>query len=217
MAFLFNNPLLYQLRAGNSLDPFISKSDSRLIVNNQIVLNELPSEIAGVTIVLTGTTQASTPTTITLASSASATDSRYNNFNITITGGAGSGQTKIITGYVGSTKVATVNSAWSVNPDTTSTYSIACYNESKTNTSLSSNSFYVDYLNGVISFNSSENSQTVLVTYQGKGIIQIPSQRIYYVNNDGNVAGTLQDIINNSLNSLDTRDIQMVLSMGGNL
>ena len=214
MAFLFNNPLLYALRAGNSLDPFISKSDSRLIVNNQIWLNELPDSFTGVTIVLTGTAQASTPTTITLASSASAIDSTYNNSNITITSGTGAGQTRVITAYVGSTKVATVNSAWTTNPDTTSLYSIAYYSESKTNVSLPSNSFYVDYLNGVISFNSSENGRTVLATYQGRGIIQIPAQRIYYTDSSGNtILGTLQDLSTLSSNSYS--DLQMMISMGG--
>jgi hypothetical protein len=76
---------------------------------------------------VTGTAQAGASTSITLAAGSSATDDFYNGLYIEITGGTGSGQIKQITDYVGSTKVATVNSAWSTNPDNTSTYSIAVF------------------------------------------------------------------------------------------
>lgn len=71
-----------------------------------------------------GTAQAGAATTITLATSAMRRDDIYNSETITITGGTGSGQSKTITDYVGSTRVCTVDSAWAVNPDNTSTYSI---------------------------------------------------------------------------------------------
>ena len=69
-----------------------------------------------------GTAQAGTNTTITLASDASSSDDAYNSRQVRIYGGTGDGQQKIITDYVGSTTVATVNSAWTTNPDSTSTY-----------------------------------------------------------------------------------------------
>lgn len=72
----------------------------------------------------TGTAQAGASTTITLASAASSTDDTYNNMDIVITSGTGSGQTKTITDYVGSTRVATVESAWTTNPDETSVYEV---------------------------------------------------------------------------------------------
>lgn len=80
----------------------------------------------------TGTAQAGASTTITLAVAASAVDDAYNTQTVHITGGTGSGQERRITDYVGATKVATVESAWGVNPDATSTYSVinrpgACY------------------------------------------------------------------------------------------
>lgn len=79
--------------------------------------------------VVTGTAQAgSTSTTIKLAAAASSTDDAYTAMYVTITGGTGSGQTKLITDYVGSTKVATVDSAWTTTPDATSTYSLAVFN-----------------------------------------------------------------------------------------
>jgi len=224
MAFEFNNPLSFQLRAGDASDPYVSKSDSRLVVNNQIVLDEIPDEFTRVTIALIGNVQAGASTTITLASSASATDDIYNNYTITITSGTGAGQSKTITDYVGTTKVATV-SAWTTNPDATSVYSINYYTESNTSVGFASNSFYINYANGLITFNSTENGNTVLASYMGRGIIQYPSERIYYIDANNNIVGTLQDIIDDGQTMLDTidqiyqsyRDIQMTLTMGGML
>ncbi len=71
-----------------------------------------------------GIAQAGASTTVTLQSTASATNSVYVGSIVTILSGTGSGQTREITGYVGSTKVATVDSAWSVNPDSTSGYAV---------------------------------------------------------------------------------------------
>ena len=70
-----------------------------------------------------GTAQAGTTTSITLAATASATDDFYKNSLITITSGTGNHATpSVITGYVGSTKVATVISWPSGTPDATSVY-----------------------------------------------------------------------------------------------
>lgn len=74
---------------------------------------------------VTGTAQAgSTSTTIVLAAGASAVDNFYVGMPIRTTAGTGSGQSSIITGYVGSTKTATVAKSWSVTPDNTTGYSI---------------------------------------------------------------------------------------------
>ncbi len=77
------------------------------------------------TIEASGTAQAGAASTITLAAGASATDDYYNSATIHITGGTGSGQTRTISDYVGSTKVATVDSAWTTQPDATSVYEIS--------------------------------------------------------------------------------------------
>lgn len=71
-----------------------------------------------------GTAQAGGSNTITLRSGAVATDDYYNGAYVTLTGGTGVGQTRKITDYVGSTKVATLDSNWVTNPDNTSTYII---------------------------------------------------------------------------------------------
>lgn len=76
------------------------------------------------TSITTGTAQAGAALTITLAAGASAVDDAYVNYGIHITGGTGTGQWKMISDYVGATKVATVTAAWSVQPDNTSVYEI---------------------------------------------------------------------------------------------
>ena len=76
--------------------------------------------------VLTGTSTAGSSNSITLAASASSTDGDYNGDIITITSGTGSGHVGLITGYVGSTKVATVRPITATFvPGATSGYSIA--------------------------------------------------------------------------------------------
>lgn len=74
-------------------------------------------------IVRANTAQAGAATTITLDASASAVDDFYNNTIIFITGGTGVGQSRIISDYVGATKVASV-SAWATNPSSDSVFVI---------------------------------------------------------------------------------------------
>jgi len=71
-----------------------------------------------------GTAQAGAATTITLTAGDTQEEDFYNTMTIRITGGTGIGQEKTIDDYVKSTKVATVNTAWTTNPDATSTYAI---------------------------------------------------------------------------------------------
>lgn len=70
------------------------------------------------------TAQAGGSNTITLHSGASSNDDIYNGSTIKITGGTGSGQTRIISDYVHATKVATVSENWTTQPDNTSTFII---------------------------------------------------------------------------------------------
>lgn len=66
------------------------------------------------------TAQSGAAGTITLAAGATASD--LAGFVITIDGGTGNGQTRVITDYNGTTKVATVYPEWDTPPDATSTY-----------------------------------------------------------------------------------------------
>jgi hypothetical protein len=80
-----------------------------------------------------GAAQAGSTSTITLKSTASATDDVYNGMYVTITSGTGSGQIRLIEDYVGSTKVATVAEAWTTAPDATSNYSITTWTTQSVN------------------------------------------------------------------------------------
>jgi hypothetical protein len=59
-------------------------------------------------------------TTINLGAGASSIDDFYNGCIVYIYTGTGNGQVRMITDYVGSTKIATVHVAWATNPDATS-------------------------------------------------------------------------------------------------
>ena len=68
--------------------------------------------------------QAGASTTITLDSSASSITNYYVDLAIIITSGTGEGQIRTITAYNGTTKVATVDAAWTTNPASGSVFSI---------------------------------------------------------------------------------------------
>ena len=74
---------------------------------------------------VTGSAQAGAASTITLAAGASANDNEYVGLKISLTSGTGSGQTNEIIAYNGTTKVATVRTAWTTNPAASTGYSIA--------------------------------------------------------------------------------------------
>ena len=74
--------------------------------------------------IVSGTAQTGNTNSITLASGEESLDGFYREMQVTITSGTGAGQTKTITTYNGTSKVATVDTNWSVVPDNTSAYSV---------------------------------------------------------------------------------------------
>jgi hypothetical protein len=74
-----------------------------------------------------GTAQAGAAGSITLDAGASAADDFYNNTIVQIVAGTGTGQSRIIAGYTGSTRVASVNGNWVVTPDDTSVFVIYAF------------------------------------------------------------------------------------------
>jgi hypothetical protein len=70
------------------------------------------------------TAQAGAAGTVTLDASASAVDDFYNDSVVFLTGGTGAGQARLISDYVGATKVASVVPNWATNPDNTSTFAV---------------------------------------------------------------------------------------------
>ena len=71
-----------------------------------------------------GTAQAGGASSITLRSSASAVNDEFKNQAVWILSGTGAGQTNFVTAYNGTTKVATVQTPWVTQPDSTSVYVI---------------------------------------------------------------------------------------------
>jgi hypothetical protein len=80
---------------------------------------------SGVLLTYAGTAVSATSTTIVLPSGASSANDFYTGQTIKILTGTGSRQIRKIIGYVGVSRTATVNTAWSPNPDNTSTFKIA--------------------------------------------------------------------------------------------
>jgi len=70
------------------------------------------------------TAQAGTSNTITLAASESSTDGTFDPSLISIVGGTGAGQSRLILEYTGATRVAVVDRNWRVNPSSDSEYVI---------------------------------------------------------------------------------------------
>jgi hypothetical protein len=99
-------------------------NSKRFMQKNTPILGIIYGGVNDVYTNITGTATAGTANSITLQSTASAIFNSYVGQQITITSGTGSGQTKTITSY-SSSRVATVDSAWSTNPNSTSVYSIA--------------------------------------------------------------------------------------------
>lgn len=87
-------------------------------------------------VVLSGTAAAATSTTITLDGSASSTSSLYVGELISIYSSTGAGQVRTITVYDGTTKVATIDRAWTTTPSGTSKYRIMTANTAALNDSL---------------------------------------------------------------------------------
>jgi len=93
-------------------------------VMNYIPKFSLSGDVLPAFIIQSGTAQAGSASTITLAADASATDDKYQNLVIQITAGTGSGQSREVSGYNGTTKVATMADDWTTPPDDTSIYQV---------------------------------------------------------------------------------------------
>ena len=91
---------------------------------NSSVLSAKTGAFPGLAIQDSGTAQAGAATTITLRSGYSTADNIPNGQIVSIVGGTGIGQARYVTGYVNSTKVATIDPAWTTNPDSSSVYEL---------------------------------------------------------------------------------------------
>jgi hypothetical protein len=71
-----------------------------------------------------GTAQAGAGGSVTLDAGASAVDSFYVGMLVLLTGATGAGQARVVTAYVGATKVASIAPNWATNPDNTTTFAV---------------------------------------------------------------------------------------------
>lgn len=86
--------------------------------------NDTMGELTQTRLVRLNTVASATSLSLTLDSGASSIDDFYNENYILIVSGTGSGQTRRITDYNGTSKAITINRAWSTNPTSTSRYAI---------------------------------------------------------------------------------------------
>ena len=78
----------------------------------------------GLQTIRSNTAAAGAAGSITLDAAANATDDFFNDCWVFLTGGTGAGQARLISDYVGATKVASVIPNWVTNPDATTTFAI---------------------------------------------------------------------------------------------
>jgi hypothetical protein len=83
------------------------------------------ADATGVLSTYAATASSGTGTTIVFPAGASSVNSFYNGQTIKITAGTGSGQTRLISAYVGISRTATVSTTWTTPPDNTSVFTIA--------------------------------------------------------------------------------------------
>ena len=82
------------------------------------------AEDTGLQTIRSNTAQAGAAGTITLDIAAQTTDDFYNGLLVTLTGGTGVGQNRIIYDYVGATRVASITPNWVTNPDATTGFAV---------------------------------------------------------------------------------------------
>jgi hypothetical protein len=152
-----------------------------------------------------GIAQAGAASTITLASYSSATDDLYVGTTVSIMAGTGAGQERVITAYVGSTKVATVASTWTTQPDFSSVYellpvgrSVVVSNLDKTGYSLSGG---VTIANGAITSSSFAADAIDANALATSAAAEIASNVLGTSVPGAFGAGTLGNLVGNNLNA----------------
>lgn len=73
---------------------------------------------------------------------------------------------------------------------------------------LESFQFLVNYSNGIVQFNDSEEGKSVVASYMGKGLILIPASKVYsHVKDSPEAVVTLQDVIENTNQKIEEAGI----------
>lgn len=112
------------------------------------------------TILDDGTAQAGTADTITLVSGSNTNNGFFNGTTIQLSAGAGVGQSRIISDYDGTTKIAVITPAWITTPDSSTDYNI-------TPGSVHSSTMNGGYLDGNVWLNTNSGTAGTLKYVNG--------------------------------------------------
>ena len=107
----------------NALDLRVTDAEGDILINASSISVQTV-RVDQLNVAIGGTATAGSSTTITLAVGSSNVNNYYVGLPIIIHAGAGAGQTKVITAYNGSTRVATILGSWNPVPNNTSQYNI---------------------------------------------------------------------------------------------
>ena len=129
-------------------------------------------QIEAAFVITSGTAQAGTVNTITLAAGESSTSNIFNGDRVVIVGGTGLSEHGIIITYNGSTKVATMSQNWVITPDVTSEYDLVPADvdiETIENSGVAADNLMADYDGtGYAKANSTIGTATNLTTNNDK-------------------------------------------------
>lgn len=115
-------PMVYLYRSGS-----IHAAEARDELSALNLARQVIEEIKSIPDNQTGFAREAASNTVTLEYRASSIEGFYNNYNIAVCGGSGSGQVKKITGYDGASRRAVVDSNWLAAPDAGSFYILYRY------------------------------------------------------------------------------------------
>ena len=171
------SPILSQMRKGSTLDPFRSIEESLPVIQNRIVLTEIPNKANK--LILNCSDLWNSTTTYQIGDLVyTETDGVKSSFEC----------------IVSCTNIVVTNSTYwtSVN-----------FVEVISNTVvLSKYQYYVDYISGLVTTNNYFNNNNLICEYLGEGCAFTPSSRIYSSSVGTEVTATLEDIISTSAKSI---------------
>ena len=104
--------------------PIVGRDAGILFQRYQLENDSNSGDIVSDRPVLSSIVSSSTSTTVTLNIIASSQDDYYTGAFIKITSGTGNGQVRRISGYIGVSRIATINTAWTIQPSINDTFAI---------------------------------------------------------------------------------------------
>ena len=119
-----DNTILSRILANGDTSAFVPSTDGLQPIRDQGDAAWTTGGGTGLTYLATGTAQAGSANTITLAAGADATDDTFKWATVVLTANTGAPGFGVVKSYNGTSKVATIYGTWRENPDATTTYEI---------------------------------------------------------------------------------------------